>query len=72
MTKNWFVVSNFWEFSKHHTGKQCSGNLYLLLKTKVKFATSELFSYKVLRSNSIKQIFCTETTSLSLFWDGLF
>ena len=41
-TKNWFVVSNFWEFPKHDTEK-CTGHLYFLIKTKVKFATFRTF-----------------------------
>ena len=51
LTKNWFVVSNFWDFPKDHTEKQCSGYLYLLLKTKVNSLLSELFSYKVLKTS---------------------
>ena len=42
LTKNWFVVNNFWEFPKDHTEK-CFGHLYFLLKTKVKFATFRTF-----------------------------
>ena len=39
LTKNLFVVSNSWESPKDHTKKKCSGHLYFLLKTKVKFTT---------------------------------
>ena len=28
LPKNWFVVSNFWEFSKHHTEKQFSSHVF--------------------------------------------
>ena len=37
LTKNWFILSNFWEFPKDHMEK-CSDHLYLL-KTKVNFTT---------------------------------
>ena len=30
LTKNWFVVSNFWGFPKYYTGKKCAGHLYFL------------------------------------------
>ena len=43
LTDNWFVVSNFGEFPKHHTEKLCSDHLHLLLKTKVKFTTFRTF-----------------------------
>ena len=42
LTKNWFVVSNFSEFRMHHT-EECPGDLYFILKTKVKFATFRTF-----------------------------
>ena len=32
LTKNWFVVGNFWEFLKEHT-KKSSGHLYFQRKT---------------------------------------
>ena len=57
LTKNWFVVSNCWEFPKRL--------LHFPLKIKVKIA-------KVLRNSFIKQIFLTETTSVSLFWGVIF
>ena len=43
LTENWFVVSNFGEFSKHHTEKEGSGHLYFLIKTKVKFTVFRTF-----------------------------
>ena len=44
--KNWFVVSDFWEFPKHHTayGKITFWSSYYLLKTNVKFTIFRLFS----------------------------
>ena len=33
---------------------------------------SELFTYKILKNSLIKQIVCTEATSVSLFWGGMF
>ena len=43
LTENWFVVSNFGKFSKHHTEKEGSGHLYFLIKTKVKFTVFRTF-----------------------------
>ena len=43
LTKNCFVVSNSWEFPKHHTEKQSSCQLYFLLNTKVKLTTFRTF-----------------------------
>ena len=71
LTKNWFVVSNFWELPKYHTEK-CSGHLYFSLKIKVEFTTFRTFQLQSTWDRLIKQIFCTETTSTSLFWVGMF
>ena len=43
LTENWFAVSNFREFPKHHTENECSGHMYFLLKTKVKLTTFRNF-----------------------------
>ena len=43
MAKNSFVFSNFWEFPKDHTEKECSGHLYFLRKTAIKFITFRTF-----------------------------
>ena len=42
LTKYWFTVSDFSDFPKAHMQK-CSGHLYFLLKSKVKFTTFRTF-----------------------------
>ena len=45
LTKDWFVVSNFWEFPKHHTayGKIMFWQSVFPTKTKFKFTTFRTF-----------------------------
>ena len=44
----------------------------LYQKLKLTQLLSELFSYKILKNNLIKQIIRTEAASVFLFWGGMF
>ena len=72
LTRIWFVVSDFSEFPKHHMEKESSGHLYFYKKPELNSVLSKHFSQRLLRKSLIKQFFCTEFTSVSLFCGGTF